>query len=180
MFENLNLQRFCDTQGEKRSIDPDAVKRAERDLLYKIPAAYLDLISVKDGDNIWRKFDHWFLRMTGFLSLNELVKQKEDFSEWGFPDIGIYFSWTESGGHEALLLNYHEIRKNNEPSVWLLDQELETGTLIADTFEEFIERIIKVQGYPDEDSDDSDDSGEAYATEEGNPEQKEFADWINK
>ena len=176
MFENVDLLRFFSVEAKGGDVAPGAVEEAEKSLRHKIPEAYLRLLAVKNGDEEWRKFDGRFLRMTGFLSLDDLVAQRPDFEEWGFPDVGLYFSWTESAGHEALVLNYREIKKTGEPSVWLLDQELETGSLIADTLEEFVEKIVSLQGYPDEESPDhSSEYGDDEDTAEGD--KKEYDGW---
>ena len=157
----MDMYRFLGVPaGTVNHIDPQAVQAREKDLGYKIPAAYLALLAIVDGTDESRPYCPGLLDMDGFAGLAALgsIPAGSDHEDWGYPDVGIYFAWTESAGHEALVLNYREIRKNGEPSVWILDQELEEGRLLADTFTEFLEKMHSYYGYPGEcDSDDYDD-----------------------
>ncbi|MDR0443210.1 MAG: leucine-rich repeat protein [Treponema sp.] len=177
LFKNVDLHRFFGTSGENKPLVKKAVKKVEKRLEFSIPQAYLELLSVKNGDDQQRKFSQSFKDMTGFFSLVNLetAKEKSILEEAGYPPIGIYFAVTLNAEHEALVMNYREIRKNKEPSIWLLDLKLKTGTLIADTFEEFIEKIVAIQGYPGEKR-----SGKKEKTgSREKPETKDFFDWIN-
>jgi hypothetical protein len=60
-------------------------------------------------------------------------------TEWGYPEIGIYFADCPSAGHDMLCLDYRTCGPEGEPSVVHVDQELEYKiTFVARDFESFI------------------------------------------
>ncbi len=119
----------------------DKIKEVEEELGFKIPQGYIDLLKIKNGDKKSRKIGETMLKMTGFKGLDSLVDMKDSIEDWGYPNLGIYFSWTESAGHEALLINYRDCIKEGVPSIWLLDQEGEYGRFLAKDFKDFLNQI---------------------------------------
>jgi predicted DNA-binding WGR domain protein len=141
--KEIDLQSFMGaTKADENLFSDESIQKIETALGYKIPQAYINLMQIKNGDEEWRKIGDDLLDMTGFDGIDNLQEMKElRIEEWGYPNVGIYFAWTESGGHEALLLNYKECFIENEPSVWLVDLELETAVFLAKNFEEFIKQL---------------------------------------
>ena len=65
-------------------------------------------------------------------------------TEWGYPEIGIYFANCPSAGHDMLCLDYRDIELNNEPAVVHVDQEHNYHiTFVAPNFETFIRGLSK-------------------------------------
>jgi predicted DNA-binding WGR domain protein len=169
--KDVDLYRFM---GVKQSeVDPAkneelfsiaSIQEIEKELGYKIPPAYINLMKIENGDDEWRKIGDEMLDMMGFQGIDGLLIMKAAVKDWGFPNIGIYFSWTESGDHEALLMNYKECIVDCEPSIWLLDQERESGVFLAKTFEDFIRQL-----YFEDFKDRLDENGDVI--------EKYFSDW---
>lgn len=130
-----------EAETDEQLFNDDSIKKIESELGYKIPQAYIDLMMIKNGDEEYRNIGDDMLEMTGFEGIDSLLNMKENTEDWGYPDLGIYFSWTESAGHEALLMNYNECFTEGEPSIWLLDQECEYGVFLAKNFEDFIKQL---------------------------------------
>lgn len=60
--------------------------------------------------------------------------------EWGYPDIGVVFAATPSGGHDALMLNYTNADSVSEPSVVYIDED-RVPRQVAVTFSDFLSRL---------------------------------------
>ncbi len=140
--KEINLHHFMkvETSENDEIFSKEGIEEIEKNLGFKIPQAYIDLMKIKNGDEELRKIGDSLLDMTGFVGVDELDEMWDNVEDWGYPKFGIYFSWTESAGHEALLINYEECF-DGEPSIWLLDQERESGRFLAKNFEEFITQL---------------------------------------
>jgi len=68
--------------------------------------------------------------------------------EWGYPDIGIYFCDSPSGGHDMICLDYQSCGKNGEPRVIHVDQESDYEiTVLADDFEQFVRGLVNFEQF---------------------------------
>ncbi len=123
---------------------------------YKIPAAYIELCKTQNGGSpnntcfrtrtpIFWSDDHselvgiFAIGKTADCSLGGNDGSKFLIEEWGYPDIGIYFADTPTGGHDMFCLDYRDCGANGEPKVVHIHQEGNYKiTLIADSFEAFI------------------------------------------
>ena len=132
------------------------LERVERSLGYKLPLAYVELARHQNGGvprrtrhrtaerTSWSK-DH--VAITGIFSIGDSkrcslcgeVGSRFWNTEWGYPDIGVYFADCPSAGHDLLCLDYRECGRTGEPRVVHVDQELDYKiTPVAPTFESFI------------------------------------------
>jgi hypothetical protein len=134
----------------------ERLKAIEKDLGYKLPAAYVAL-AVHQNGGIPKRTNHrtaertsWapnHVAITGIFgigsekpcSLCGSVGSRFWNEEWGYPDIGVYFADCPSAGHDMLCLDYRACGPDGEPSVVHVDQELDYKiTFVARTFEAFI------------------------------------------
>lgn len=127
---------------------------------YKLPEAYLELMRHQNGGILQKDFffageeSDW---ADGGIWVSEIlgIGQEKDYSlcgdfgsrfmieEWGYPEIGICFARTPSGGHEMYMLDYRECGKQGIPKVVHVDQEGDYRiTPIADNFETFIKGLV--------------------------------------
>jgi hypothetical protein len=133
-----------------------AVAAVERELGYKLPAAYVELMQFQNG-GIPRRTCHrtkeqttWaddHIAITGIYSLGseKPCSLSGEFGsrfwveEWGYPDIGVYFADCPSAGHDMLCLDYRACGPTGEPQVVHIDQEWDYKIVfVAENFAAFI------------------------------------------
>lgn len=149
--------QYADENYVDRSPTRETVKAVERQLGFKLPAAYIELAKVQNGGfprntnfrtdepTSWAD-DH--IAITGIYSIggNKLYSLcGETFNsrfweeQWGYPAIGIYFADCPSAGHDMVALDYRECGPEGEPQVVHVDQEDDYRiTKLAGNFEDFI------------------------------------------
>ena len=137
-------------QTDKRVAD------VERELGYKLPASYVELMKHQNG-GIPKKKNHRTKERTSWS--NDHIAIHGIFSigsgkshalggglgsqfwidEWGYPAIGVYFADCPSGGHDMVCLDYQECGSSGEPRVVHVDQDRDYKiTFVAESFEAFI------------------------------------------
>jgi hypothetical protein len=140
--------------------------RVERTLGYELPAAYVQLAQHQNGGvpartrhrtaerTSWAP-DH--IAITGIYAIGETkrcsllgeVGSKFWSSEWGYPEIGVYFADCPSAGHDMLCLDYRECGPTGEPRVVHVDQEWDHRiTFVAPNFESFVRGLEEL--HPDD------------------------------
>jgi hypothetical protein len=134
----------------------EAVAAVERELGYKLPASYVELMRFQNG-GIPRRTNHrtnertsWsddHIAITGIYSIGGEkpcslcggVGSRFWVEEWGYPDIGVYFADCPSAGHDMLCLDYRACGPTGEPQVVHIDQEWDYEIVfVAESFEAFI------------------------------------------
>ncbi|MEW6252255.1 MAG: SMI1/KNR4 family protein [Planctomycetota bacterium] len=145
----------------------DAVVAAvERELDYKLPAAYVELMRFQNG-GIPRRRNHrtterttWahdHIAIAGIYSIGSdkrcsLLGQCGSrfwFTEWGYPPIGVYFADCPSAGHDMVCLDYRSCGPFGEPRVVHVDQEWDYRiVLVAESFEAFIRNLEDDAAFP--------------------------------
>ncbi|MCU0699585.1 MAG: SMI1/KNR4 family protein [Myxococcaceae bacterium] len=146
-------------------LSPALLERVEQTLGYKLPAAYLQLAQHQNGGvpartchrtaerTSWAK-DH--IAIAGIYAIGETkrcsllgeVGSKFWASEWGYPEIGVYFADCPSAGHDMLCLDYSECGPTGEPRVVHVDQEWDYKvTFVAPTFESFIRGLVSEEEF---------------------------------
>jgi hypothetical protein len=132
------------------------VALVERELGYKLPAAYIELMQFQNG-GIPRRANHrtvahtsWALdhiAITGIYSIGgdkpcSLLGRfgsKFWMEEWSYPPIGVYFADCPSAGHDMVCLDYSVCGPTGEPRVVHIDQRRDYRTVVvAESFEAFI------------------------------------------
>jgi hypothetical protein len=162
VFEDFNLAEFWDDSEyaertyREAPLSAETVATVERHLGYKLPAAYIALMTSRNG-GVPKRASHrtsertsWaadHVAITGIFgigaekdcSLAGECGSKFWMREWGYPDIGVYFADCPSAGHDMLCLDYRACGVNGEPTVVHVDQELDYKiTFVASSFEAFI------------------------------------------
>lgn len=162
IFYDIDFTRFWDEDDynteEYTSAHPDdrQIAEAERELGYKLPAAYIELMRMRNGGaplktsyptteaTSWAE-DH--IAITGIFGIGREKSsslcgdQGSAFwvEEWGYPADGIYFADCPSAGHDMILLDYSQCGPQGEPCVVHVDQESDyKKTFLAKDFETFI------------------------------------------
>ena len=132
------------------------VKRAEKELDYRLPRSYVELMRVQNG-GIPKRTNHrtkertsWAeddIAITGIYSIGQektyslcgKFSSKFWVEEWSYPPIGIYFADCPSAGHDMLCLDYRKCGPEGEPQVVHVDQERDYKiTFVAENFESFV------------------------------------------
>lgn len=133
----------------------DQLVRTAEDLLgYKLPAAYIELLSVQNGGLPRRRC---FLvggrrvEITGLYGVggwygidNPDRGSLYMIGEWGYPSTGVVIAPTPSGGHEVIMLDYSKCGPAGEPQV--VRVETESGrpdvTVLAPEFASFVAGLV--------------------------------------
>jgi len=137
-------------------LTPEKIALVERELGYKLPAAYIALMRNRNGGapvrtkhrtaqaTSWAE-DH--IAITGIFAIGNTTRYSlcgeagnhHWLGEWEYPEIGVYFADCPSAGHDMLCLDYRECGPAGEPSVVHVDQEYDYAiTPVAPNFEAFI------------------------------------------
>ena len=164
MFEGIDLTKLFDTDSNygKRYIFPpvtDAlIRRAEEKLGYRIPASYRALLTFQNGGIIRGELDEsWLTAIYGIgpepdseHGLEEMFDNWRD--EWEYPDIGIPFGETQSGGHDMYYMDCRALGADGEPRIVRVDVEDEDNIqifFVAENLPAFI-RLILANEEPEE------------------------------
>ncbi len=138
------------------------VAQAERLLGYKLPAAYLSLLRVKNGGapkrqcfpiagHLWSENhvrvnilvgigDRWGID-SPTLGSRHLIEQA------GFPEVGIFIGWTPTAGHDGVFLDYTECGPTGEPRITHIDSESGDTQILAANVETFLRGLVDCRPY---------------------------------
>ncbi|MCQ2736095.1 MAG: SMI1/KNR4 family protein [bacterium] len=148
MFDNLDLSGLFETEKEYAEgysfgrLTDEMIKRAEQNIGYRLPKAYIDLLKIKNGGVIKNR-DLWLRAIYGISPAEKGWNSLELMFchwiwEWEYPNIGIPFGETQSAGHDMYFMDFRRLNGSGEPKISLVDIETEEIRHIADSFEEFI------------------------------------------
>jgi SMI1-KNR4 cell-wall len=150
-----------------RPLDAAQIQSVERELGYTLPSSYLELLRTQNGGLPVRTYHRtnestsWADDCIAIEGIFGLDPEKSYslcggmgssfwISEWGYPDIGVYFADCPSAGHDMLCLDYSLCGANGEPRVVHVDQELDYRiTFVAETFEAFIRGLEEEEAFRD-------------------------------
>ncbi|MFT0212094.1 SMI1/KNR4 family protein [Pseudomonas sp. F1_0610] len=136
---------------------------------YKLPAAYIELMRKHNGgylkrdcfvmseDDEWEGFN---LSLSGLYAVGEKARYsllgefgQNNAKAWGYPEVGVYFADTISGGHDLVAFDYRQCGKQGEPSIVHIDQESDYCiTPIAPDFTHFIQGLVDSESLIDEEA----------------------------
>ena len=144
---------FADAPPFEAELTDELLALVEAELGHRLPKAYVDLSRRHNGGYLERTAHSspvrttWAADHVGVTAL-AAIGGTAPFSltgdlgssfwvtEWGYPDIGVYFAECPSAGHDMIALDY---RQTGEPRVVHVDQEWEYRvTLLAPSFSSFI------------------------------------------
>lgn len=164
IFSHEFLDKFWDLSLEpsvKEVITADTVAETEATLGYKLPSAYIELMSSRNGgwpkntvcsvmnDESQNRHIESFIGI-GSSGDNLTHASRNWLDEWEYPKIGVYFGNCPSGGHDLIAMDYTECGPQGEPRIVQVDQEGDFEiTFLANNIEEFI-RKLRTEVYDDE------------------------------
>lgn len=144
----------------------ELIASIERELGYRLPRSYVELMRVQNGGlprrtcfrtatrTTWAE-DHVAIHdikaigRTQQWSLCGDIGSRLLLDEWGYPPLGVYFGDCPSSGHDAFALDYRGCGPAGEPSVVHVDQEVDYRiTSVAPTFEAFIRGLEPEDAFP--------------------------------
>lgn len=155
----------CDTGPP---ITDEMVRNAEKELGYKLPKSYIELLRVKNGGSPalscfptkeptgWAP-DHVEVMCIYGIGGEDGIDTESGSSyligEWGYPDVGVVIGMTPSAGDEAIMLDYSQCGPQGEPRVIYVDVETKDGkphvVVLAENFEEFLQGFKSKDEFPE-------------------------------
>lgn len=136
-----------------------AIRRAQWKVgLYKLPAAYLDLLREKNGGEPKRpRIDTEFptepdgssgvtieilmgIGATDYTIDDPECSNRSFIKEWDLPKIGVVFCQTEDHGHDAVMFDYRTCGRLGEPSVAYVGEDRRPRTIAAN-FTDLVARM---------------------------------------
>lgn len=147
-------------------ITEEMVNHAEKQLGYKLPQSYVELLKIQNGGipnkkcfptkvaTSWAE-DH--IEINGILGIGHKVNSicgqlgsQFMIDEWGYPDIGVLICDCPSAGHDSIMFDYRECVKNGEPCVVHVEVEINDEpviTFLAKDFETFIMGLVDTKEF---------------------------------
>ncbi|WP_144290366.1 SMI1/KNR4 family protein [Chitinilyticum litopenaei] len=136
------------------TLSRNAVKAAEMELGLKFPAAYLELLYIKNGGSTrydcfavdrptsWAR-DH--ISITGIRGIGgkygiDATSELKINSDWGYPTLGFVFAETPAAGHTVVMFDYSKCGPSGEPQVAWVDVygEQPEVIILASSFSQFV------------------------------------------
>lgn len=154
MYNNIDFNKLFDNESEYKEkynqgeLNVNRIKEVEDMLGYKLPKSYIEFLKIQNGGSISYDFGEWWLtaiygigqNADAYLGLEERFKLWRD--EWKYPEIGIPFGETLSGGHDMYFMDYSDIDENGEPKIVIVDNEGDIEkSFVANNFKEFINMV---------------------------------------
>jgi len=152
---------------ETELITDEIVASVEGQLGFKLPESYVELMRFQNG-GLPQRANHRAPRRTSWgdgrimiegimgvgcrraFSLCGHMGSKFWLREWGYPEIGIYFATTPSGGHDMVCFDYRNCMPDGEPRIAHVDQEWDYRiTVVAENFEEFARGLLGDEAFPE-------------------------------
>ena len=141
------------------------ITAVEKQLGFKLPTVYLDLLRVKNGGAPKRQCfptagTHWsdnHVRMTALCGIggrwgidSETMGSRHMIEQGGFPEVGIFVGWTPTAGHDGIFLDYRECGPQGEPCILFLDAESGDSKILAPNIGVFLEGLVDCRPYEEE------------------------------
>lgn len=153
MFESVDFEKLFDKQAEDLYNQGDLVvgriTEAEKVLGYHFPKSYIEFLQVQNGGTLSKAYSGSRLKAVygiGAADNSYGIEKKCDLwkNDWQYPDIGIPFGETESGGHDLYYMDFSVVDENGEPRIVLIDNEGNNEVyFVANNFAEFIGKVFR-------------------------------------
>jgi hypothetical protein len=139
-FKELNSNELI------QKITKDGIVFIENKYNRKLPESYLNFLEIQNGGyinyNKFPKLEHKinidFISGIKGSKLDTLEQSDYYIKEWNLPKQILLFS---GEGHWWICFDYRNINENNEPKISYLDSEYGADQVIAESFQDFIERL---------------------------------------
>ena len=155
MLEELELTKLFDAErdwAKEHIMDPltdEMIERAESTLGYKFPQSYIELLRFQNG-GIIADDDCWLTEIYGVGKNKDtyhgLEKMFDNWLyEWEYPNIGIPFGETQSGGHDIYYMDYRTLDADGEPIIVHIENEDPEDIKIkkvADNLKAFLKMVL--------------------------------------
>jgi SMI1-KNR4 cell-wall len=147
----------------------EVVAAVERELGYKLPSSYVELMRCQNG-GIPRRTNHrtkegtsWAHDHIAIHGIHSIGREKHYSlcgaagsrfwsEEWRYPPIGVYFADCPSAGHDMVCLDYRACGPTGEPQVVHIDQQRDYKIVfVAENFETFIRGLEDDSAFESED-----------------------------
>ena len=137
-------------------ITPELIQGAETRLGVRLPAAYKNLLSERNGGSPRRRCfmtDFETSWAPGFFEISALLgvggergidgDMGSDYlvGEWDYPDIGVVICVTAAAGPDTVMLDYRDCEPGDEPSVAYIDEDRVPRTS-ASSFDGFVSQLV--------------------------------------
>lgn len=154
MYNNIDLSKLFDNKSKygkkyyQGELKENRIKEVEDNLGYKLPKSYIQLLKFQNGGYISDNFnDCWLTAIYGIgQNIDSFYGLEEQFklwkNEWEYPNIGIPFGETQTGGHDMYFMDYSVVDQNGEPRIVRVSNEDNNARyFVANNFEEFIDMV---------------------------------------
>ena len=153
MFEGIDFGKlFSNRPGDpyhQGSLTESRIAEAEKVLGYHFPKSYIEFLQVQNGGTLSEEYSDCYLTAIygiGSADNSYGIEKKCDLwkNDWQYPDIGIPFGETESGGHDLYYMDFSVVDENGEPRIVLIDNEGNNEVyFVANNFAEFIGKVFR-------------------------------------
>jgi hypothetical protein len=142
--------------GRGPEISEDLIAKAERKLGVRLPRAYLDLLTERNGGTPKRRCfatekstswarNHFQIQTLIGLGYEDGIDgefgSQYMIQEWGYPTVGVVIFDTPASGPDTVMLDYSECGPAGEPRVVYVDED-RSVLLVADDFGQFVRRLV--------------------------------------
>jgi hypothetical protein len=157
LFKDINLSELFNNESEYSKeyrfdvLTVEMISRAERNIGYKLPKSYIELLRVQNGGVIDHKYESWLTIIYGIAPKEDGFNGLEDMfdnwrNEWEYPDIGIPFGETDSAGHDMYYMDFRVVDEAGEPRIVRIDNEMDNEIyFVANNLVEFLTMIYNNQ-----------------------------------
>ena len=157
MYNNIDFNELFDNKSQyvkENNYDElleSRVKEVENIIGYKIPKSYIEFLKIQNGGYLSDRYNKYLILIYGIAKTSNFhCSLEEEFlflkDECEYPNIGIPFGETQSGGHDMYYMDYSSVDSEGEPRIVRIDNEGGTDRFfVAKNFEEFINMVYNNQ-----------------------------------
>lgn len=155
MYESIDFDRlFNNGDGGGNYFQGPLVEsriaEAEQAIGYHFPKSYIEFLKIQNGGTLGA--DYIECPLTDIYGIgpdadaaNGIEKRFDLWKNvWKYPDIGIPFGETESGGHDMYYMDFSVVDADGEPRIVRIDNEGNNEMyFVANNFAEFIDKVYR-------------------------------------
>lgn len=157
LFKAINLSELFNNESEYSKeyrfgeLTDEMISRVEKNIGYRLPKSYIELLRVQNGGVINNKYETWLSVIYGVGSTERTFNGLEEMfdnwkNNWEYPDIGIPFGETDSAGHDMYYMDFRVVDEAEEPRIVRIDNEMDNEIyFVANNLVEFLTMIYNHQ-----------------------------------